>query len=60
MFRSIYWYGKGYAWTLIKSLSDIKKINKMEAIFNNIIALFYHKKTQKRRDFSLHFQFFSV
>lgn len=30
MFRSIYWYGKGYAWTLIKSLSDIKKINKME------------------------------
>ncbi len=30
MFRSIYWYGKGYAWTLIKSISDIKKIDKLE------------------------------
>ena len=38
----------------------VKKINKTEAILNNIIALFYHKKSQKRRELSLHFQFFSV
>ena len=44
----------------IMESAKVKKINRMEAIFNNIIALFYHKKSQKRRDFSLHFQFFSV
>ncbi len=36
----------------------VKKINKIDAIFNNVIHIFYHKKYKKEeeiRSFVLHF-----